>query len=299
MSTAFSTTDVDLVIKSHLLEGTSVSFSPSPNTSGPFDTGLPDTLVIHFTAGSNLASSVDVMTNPANKVSAHFAVGRNGDIVQMLPTNKIAWHAGKSQYEGRTNLNNYSIGIELDNAGQLTRINNDEFRTWFGKTCAADEVVKAVHRNQTAMTYWHKYTEVQIARTFSLCKALCQRYHIKTIVGHEEIAPVRKVDPGPAFPLDELRSRLLNIEVNAVDIVSDAKEPERAQTSSKASVSASALNVRTGPGTAFDKVEGKVQKGEMLTVLDKQGEWAKVSYTATGWVNTRYINEVNEKVPGK
>lgn len=294
-----------LVMKSHLLNGPNVSFFPSPNSSGSFDEGLPDTIVIHFTAGSSLASSVDVMTNSDSKVSAHFAIGRNGDIVQMLPTNKIAWHAGKSSYKGRTNLNRYSIGIELDNAGQLTQNSRGEFKTWFGKTCPQDDVVAAVHRNQTAKTYWHRFTDEQIARTYALCKALCQRYHIKMIVGHEEIAPVRKIDPGPAFPLDELRARLLNIKIEParetkISAQSTFNSAEREVVSKKrAGVNASTLNVRLGPGTDFEKIKGEVNKGDMLTIIEKQGEWARVSYTATGWVNTRYINEVSEKLPSK
>ena len=305
MSTAFPLSDVDYAIKSHLLEGPHVTFTPSPNTSGNFEDGLPDTLVIHFTAGSSLASSVKVMTDPASKVSAHFAIGREGDVVQMLPTNKIAWHAGESHFLDRTDLNRYSIGIELDNAGQLTRNSSGGFRTWFGKPCSENEVVFAVHRNQTAKTYWHKYTDAQIARTYAVCKAICQRYHIKHIVGHEEIAPVRKVDPGPAFPLDELRARLLNIDekpaefgghTNKVQTVSSRTANAAA---SMASVNASVLNVRTGPNIAFDKVSGEVNKGDKLTIIDRQGEWVKVSYTTTGWVNSRYINEVNEKLPRK
>lgn len=201
----------DLRIKQYYLNGTGVRFQGATNTSGEFKPGLPDTLVIHFTAGSSLASSVDVLTNPENKVSAHFAVGRNGDIVQMLPTNLIAWHAGRSNYMGRSGYNHYSIGIELDNAGQLEKRDDGVFKSWFGKLYAANEVVTAVHRNQYTPTHWHKYTDEQLARTFGLCKTLIEHHGITTIVGHEEIAPRRKVDPGPAFPLDEFRAALRGI----------------------------------------------------------------------------------------
>ena len=297
-------------IDDHILTGDNISFRLSPNTPGRFQSGSPDTIVIHFTAGSSLASSVNVLTNADSGVSAHFVVGRNGDIVQMLPTNKIAWHAGESHYEGRSGLNQYSIGIELDNAGQLKARGDGTYESWFGEVYGENEVLAAQHANQQSIGYWHKYTEVQIARTLSICKALCSYYDISTVVGHEEIAPARKVDPGPAFPLQKFKALVLQSE-------SDKWARESSESSSQreahdliqrdlaspvkrvANVSANALNVRKGPDVSFGVVENGLNKGEVLKVLEKRGEWAKVSYTKVGWVNTKYINEITEKSPFK
>ena len=297
-------------IDDHILTGDNISFRLSPNTPGRFQSGSPDTIVIHFTAGSSLASSVNVLTNADSGVSAHFVVGRNGDIVQMLPTNKIAWHAGESHYEGRSGLNQYSIGIELDNAGQLKARGDGTFESWFGEIFGENEVLAAQHANQQSIGYWHKYTEVQIARTLSICKTLSSYYDISTVVGHEEIAPARKVDPGPAFPLQKFKALVLQSE-------SDKWARESSESSSQreahdqiqrdlaspvkrvANVSANALNVRKGPDVSFGVVENGLNKGEVLKVLEKRGEWAKVSYTKVGWVNTKYINEITEKSPFK
>jgi len=297
-------------IDDHILTGDNISFRLSPNTPGLFQSGSPDTIVIHFTAGSSLASSVNVLTNADSGVSAHFVVGRNGDIVQMLPTNKIAWHAGESHYEGRSGLNQYSIGIELDNAGQLKARGDGTYESWFGEVYGENEVLAAQHANQQSIGYWHKYTDVQIARTLSICKALCSYYDISTVVGHEEIAPARKVDPGPAFPLQKFKALVLQSE-------SDKWARESSESSSQreahdqiqrdlaspvkrvANVSANALNVRKGPDVSFGVVENGLNKGEVLKVLEKRGEWAKVSYTKVGWVNTKYINEITEKSPFK
>ena len=297
-------------IDDHILTGDNISFRLSPNTPGRFQSGSPDTIVIHFTAGSSLASSVNVLTNADSGVSAHFVVGRNGDIVQMLPTNKIAWHAGESHYEGRSGLNQYSIGIELDNAGQLKARGDGTYESWFGEVYGENEVLAAQHANQQGIGYWHKYTEVQIARTLSICKTLSSYYDISTVVGHEEIAPARKVDPGPAFPLQKFKALVLQSE-------SDKWARESSESSSQreahdqiqrdlaspvkrvANVSANALNVRKGPDVSFGVVENGLNKGEVLKVLEKRGEWAKVSYTKVGWVNTKYINEITEKSPFK
>ena len=73
-----------------------------------------------------------------------------------------------------------------------------------------DEVIKAVHRNQTVARYWHAYTDKQIAVVEEICRVLVEAYPIKDILGHEEISPNRKIDPGPAFPLDKLRRLILD-----------------------------------------------------------------------------------------
>lgn len=298
------------VINEHKVTGEGVSFTPSPNTSGLFEKGIPDTIVIHFTAGSSLASSVNVLTSPDSGVSAHFAVGRNGHIVQMLPTNKVAWHAGESHFEGRSGLNKYSIGIELDNAGQLKERSDGTYESWFGKKYEKNEVFEARKSNQHAVGYWHKYTDIQISRALALCKTLCEYYQISKIVGHEEIAPTRKVDPGPAFPMQKFKELPLHLERVAVLAESKEMGPQRKEhdefqhnlsrpAKKLANVCANALNVRKGPDTSFPTVESSLEKGEILRVLEKQGEWAKVSFTKVGWVNTAYIHEVTEKSPFK
>jgi N-acetyl-anhydromuramyl-L-alanine amidase AmpD len=196
-------------IKNNKLTGSRVIFRASPNKSGPFPQGLPDTLVIHYTAVASAASSVATLCDPASRASAHVVVGRDAALVQLVPFNEIAWHAGASTLGPRTGLNKYSIGIEIDNAGRLTQTAAGDFLTWFNKRVPKKDAIQAVHRNETAPTWWHAYTQPQIDVVFALCRLLIRKYPISTIVGHEEIAPHRKSDPGPAFPLERLRDRLL------------------------------------------------------------------------------------------
>ena len=192
-------------ITDHVIEGAN-SQEQSPNTGS---TLAPDTIVIHYTAGRNAKSAVDTLVNPGVKASAHLVVGRSGEIFQLVPFDVIAWHAGRSRYGGRKGYNKYSIGIEIDNAGVLVK-SGDVYRSWFGATYPEDQVVKAVHRNQNVAKYWHAYTDKQIAAVEEICRVLADAYPIKDILGHEEISPNRKIDPGPAFPLDKLRRIILN-----------------------------------------------------------------------------------------
>ena len=164
-------------INNHRLEG--VSFKPSPNFKGKFSAALPDTIIIHYTAGSSAESSVTTLCNPNTKASAHLVVGRDGAITQLIPFDTIAWHAGKSSYKGRSGFNRYSIGIEIDNAGRLTKSGN-KYAAWFGRLYEEDSVIQAVHRNETSQSYWHRYPETQIEVVRDLCSFLfCPLYIIK------------------------------------------------------------------------------------------------------------------------
>ncbi|MDM7859466.1 N-acetylmuramoyl-L-alanine amidase [Alteromonas sp. ASW11-36] len=271
------------VIDNHQLHGVNVTQTPSPNHGQNFASGLPDTIVMHYTAGSSVNSSVSTMCNPANKVSAHLVIGRKGQVVQLVDFNTIAWHAGRSSWQGRTGLNKYSIGIELDNAGPLTQNDDGLFLSWFNKAYTGEEVFKGKHRNQSQSGYWHAYTEAQILVAFDVCRLLCETYGIKTIVGHEEIAPGRKSDPGPAFPLDKLRNNLLESrdqEGSAVDVLS---------VENTGIVTVPKLNIRSGPGANFKPVAPPLTGGATVQVKERYQGWAKVDYVVSGWVSEKYI----------
>ena len=176
-----------------------VPFVESPNHGDTFSSGQPDTIIIHYTAGSSGKSSIRTLCDPNSKASAHVVVDKDGTITQLVPFNTIAWHAGRSSYNGRTGFNKYSIGIEIDNAGPLTKTGTG-YTSWFGRRYPESDVIEAVHRNGTKPGFWHRYEEEQISAVQTLCEALVDTYQITSILGHEEIAPARKQDPGPAFP---------------------------------------------------------------------------------------------------
>jgi N-acetylmuramoyl-L-alanine amidase len=261
-------------IKNHKL--LNVDFKPSPNTGGPI---APDSIVIHYTGGSSASSAISWFENPDSRVSAHIVIARDGTITQMVPFNVKAWHAGPSAYGGRSGFNNFSIGIELDNAGILTRRENG-FMAAFGRSYPAGEVVKLKHRNEAFERYWHTYTEQQIEQTETLCRLLIQTYNIKLIVGHEEIAPGRKTDPGPAFPLDKLREKIL---------LSDRDVDEGIPMAKSGTVAVDKLNFRTQPGKDSELVSRPLTRGTEVRIIDSRGEWFQVEVSLSGWVHGRYI----------
>lgn len=151
-------------------------------------------LVIHFTAGASALSSIDYWRQLGNGVCAHFVIDRDGTIYQCRPCNRTAGHAGVSEWHGFRNLNNCAIGIELANGG-------DAYPTKFSKL----KPTTARHKNGGPMTEWETFPPEQLAACEMLSKVLVERYNLDDVVGHDDIAPARKSDPGPAFPMLQLR----------------------------------------------------------------------------------------------
>lgn len=196
-------------IHQHRLHGDRVYFEESPNRGDTYQPGYPDMIVLHYTASVSVRSAIETLSNPQREVSAHLVIARDGAVTQLVPFDTIAWHAGKSWWKGRMALNRYSIGIEIDNAGRL-EAQGGEYVSWFEQRYPEEQVVRAVHPNQNIAAYWHAYPDEQLQIVEQVCALLLGEYEIAEIVGHDEIAPDRKEDPGPAFPLQAMRLRLLS-----------------------------------------------------------------------------------------
>ena len=127
-------------------------------------------IIIHYTGMQSERVSLKRLMSPKSKVSSHFFINRSGKIYKLVNENKIAWHAGKSKWRNVINLNASSIGIELVNKGHR-----------FG---------------------YEKFPPKQINATKFLIQKLKKKYKIKpkNILGHSDIAPLRKIDPGEKFP---------------------------------------------------------------------------------------------------
>jgi N-acetylmuramoyl-L-alanine amidase len=265
-----------LKIENHRLSGPGVSQQPTPNTGGVLK---PRFVVLHYTAGRDTDSAVRSLCarKPRGNASAHIVLGRDGRIVQLAPFNVVTWHAGVSHWAGLNGLNPFAIGIEMDNAGLLHR-EGDRCVAWFGKPYPDNEVLVAEHRHGGGVRHWHAYTEVQIERALELCEALAAHYGIEDILGHEDIARGRKVDPGPAFPLDAVRSRALGRGTDALP---------------RLVVAAASLNVRSGPGAEHPKVAPALKRGTELILLEAQDRWSRVAVVGEtdleGWVCNDFI----------
>jgi len=256
-------------------------YKQSPNHGGPLT--KPSLLVMHFTAsgGAGPLGDADYFLKPAAKASAHVVVGRDGAFRQVVPFNQKAWHAGRSIWRGRPNCNDYSIGIEIDNWGKLLRSADGQIRSWTGEVVDSFRAAELVHKHETSTSLWEIFNETQLLATVGLTKAILEHYpSIDEIVGHEDIAPRRKTDPGPAFPM----SRFMSLAGGRDDV------PVRTR-----KVGVASLNARGGPGLDFEAL-GTFAKGEKVKVIyDAPGEWAQVEgkiesgRSVTAWVWDAYL----------
>ena len=138
-------------------------------------------IVIHYTGMQSERESIMKLCNPKSKVSSHFLINQNGKVYRLVQDDQIAWHAGKSCWGKYKNLNKNSIGIELENKGHE-----------FG---------------------YANFKKKQLSSLIKICKILIKKYKIKkrNIIGHSDIAPLRKIDPGEKFPWKELADKKIGI----------------------------------------------------------------------------------------
>ena len=163
----FLSSDSQFSIVNHRLVGDGViRMECTKNTRG---VAGPDMIILHYTAGSSVMSSSRYLARPDVAASAHIVIGRAGEVVQLVPFNIEAWHAGESRYKGRSELNHYSIGIELDNLGQL-RQEGGKFVAECGVVVPFEDVY--VDESRQGKTYWHKYTKVQEKVLADVCGLL-------------------------------------------------------------------------------------------------------------------------------
>ena len=162
--------------------------------SGPrYDTSHPSAnhdsrvqfVIVHYTSAS-LQRSLQLLTH--GEVSSHYLIGDDsrGTIYQLRDENLRAWHAGESEWQGRTWLNSSSIGIEIVNPG---------------------------FKDTPTGRVWFPYSEAQIQSLIVLLKDISKRQNInpRYIIGHSDIAPLRKLDPGPLFPWKRLAAEGLGL----------------------------------------------------------------------------------------
>ena len=140
-------------------------------------------VIIHYTAIVSASKSIKYLCSKKNRVSSHYLISKKGQIYSLVSEKKRAWHAGKSYWNGKTDINSISIGIELDYFP-----NNKD----------------------------NKFSKILIETLYQLLKKLIKKYNIENnnILGHSDIAPYRKIDPGKNFPWHFFESKKVAYRIN-------------------------------------------------------------------------------------
>ena len=163
-----------------------VHIYPSANFNGRYSP--VDMLVLHYTGMKTGQEALDRLCNPAAAVSAHYLIFENGDIYNLVDEEFRAWHAGLSQWRGVPDVNSRAIGIEIVNPGHE-----------FG---------------------YIPFTNEQIQSVIDLCRDIMTRHHIaaRNILGHSDVAPMRKSDPGELFPWKNLAENSIGLWTDEFEI---------------------------------------------------------------------------------
>lgn len=158
---------------------------PSPNFNERVGVSGPDILIMHYTGMQSCAAAVARLTDAASRVSSHYTVDEDGTIYRHVAEELRAWHAGVSHWRGETDINSRSVGIEIVNPGHE-----------FG---------------------YRAFPAVQIDAVMQLSKGIVARHKIpaRNVIGHSDIAPGRKTDPGELFPWKQFANAGLGIWVEA------------------------------------------------------------------------------------
>ncbi|ACM27060.1 N-acetylmuramoyl-L-alanine amidase [Agrobacterium sp. SHOUNA12C] len=146
------------------------SVQPSPNHGEREGGRKPDMILLHYTGMGTAEGALDWLCRAESQVSSHYFVFEDGRVVQLVPEERRAWHAGKSLWRDEADINSLSIGIEIANAGHPGGLPD--------------------------------FPDAQVEAVIELCRDCGQRWAIapERVLGHSDVAPVRKVDPGEKFP---------------------------------------------------------------------------------------------------
>lgn len=154
-------------------------YEPSPNWD---ERKLPlNMVVLHYTEMKPVETALERLTDPDAKVSAHYLITEEGEVILLVPEEKRAWHAGLSYWRGIRDVNSASIGIELDHPGH--------------------------------MLGYRDFADAQIDALIPLLARIVSRYDVPraNVVGHSDVAPARKTDPGELFPWERLSDYRLSL----------------------------------------------------------------------------------------
>ncbi len=263
------------------LDDQPVPYRASPNRTPGFVL-KPEGIVVHDTAGRlNGDSSVRWLCNPEARASAHLVVYRDGKVVQLVPFNAKAWHAGKSSLQGRPGVNNFSIGIEIVNPGKLKPQGNGRYRAWFGKVYSQDNYpIVEMTTPEHGTGGWMDYTEEQLTTVEAICVCLFAKYSLSWLWPHWKVKPTKE-DTNPLFPLRHLQAKVMGREGEG----------------GSEGVMLANTNQRRWPSYQ-DNIIQVIPKGTVVEVLrsgwyvngDEHAQWFLVSHDGhEGWVHGTLI----------
>jgi len=234
----------------------------------------PDYLILHYTACDTAKEAINWFMNTKDnpdKIAAHIVLDLDGTITQLVPFNRRANHAGSSVWDKVENFNFHSIGIEVVNPGFCEKLTDKSYKRQITAkriqaypAARAKDIMETNHKHLfwtgNDNKNWFRYPDAQLKALYQLSKVLVAQYQLVAVLGHDDISPLRKPDPGPSFPWKEFKMNVLGKVDNVGDIFV---------------VTADNTNLRSDHSTNAPVIK-KLSKGYNVGLIETFGAWNKV-----------------------
>lgn len=245
----------------------------------------PKYLIIHTTDAISVESTIHTFTGEKGDAAAHLVIGRDGRVVQFVDFDTVAFHCGTSYWEQDFDLNRSSIGIEVDNAGFLSR--SDGVWKWKTTIIPDEEVTEIRHWKENGKRGWQQFTDVQIKVLREIVQALKERYGFEIVLGHDVINLTNRADPGPLFPMQEFQELVGGEPGVLVEVY---------ETSAEAKVYKN--TDQRPPDLAHPRHSGRLPVKTKVLILDHNDDWTRVKVKSEtgpfrnteGWIRNHAVD---------
>lgn len=207
---------------------------------------------------------------------AHILINRDGLVSQFIPFNEKIAHPIEGSWEGIKDLASKSVTIMFENYGRLVK-QGEDYVSACGHTIETTDVFTGIHQNEESLSYWQKFTESQIQLAEKIIRCLSSAYQVKYILGYEEVCPGLQTDPGPAFPLEIMRRKIMK-----GNFINQSERPSMINIAEQVDLS-SIINSQH-----IDDAHRKDAK--IVNIRRKSGGWYKVNIDLGGFIKEEWVS---------
>lgn len=233
-------------------------------------------MIIIKSESNQLTHSTGYINGNNVESPAHVLINRDGLVTQFIPFNERTHQTIDGSWEGIKNLPSRSVIITFENYGRLEK-QGDHFITICGKVVETTDVFTGIHQNEESLSYWQKFTESQVLIAEKIIRCLTTTYQVKYILGYEEVCPGLQTDPGPAFPLEIMRRKIMK-----ENLVDQSEEHSIINIAQQVDLS-SIINNQ-------NMEDDEKKDAKIVNIRRKSGGWYKVNIDLGGFIKEEWVS---------